>query len=185
MKKFVLPRYLYRHMHMAFPSLPSVETSYSFDRQMIHCLQWMHSTPWALSETAPAGLQFIIFACHEAGKILAADSPFLFFLLLPNSIFSAWLSLDLALRLRRRIHPRPTFMTMVLEFSYPWAVHLPSRVCVGSGRKKSCQYTTVWLVYLATFQEKTGHWVLSVWKVLGQEGAGQFAWSEEPFIKVP
>ena len=108
MKKFVLPRYLYQSMHMASPSLPSVETSYSFDREMIHCVQWMHSAPWVLSETALAGLQFVILAWHEAGKIPAADSLFLFFPLRPNSTFSVWLFLHLALRLRCRIHPRPT-----------------------------------------------------------------------------
>lgn len=107
-KKFVLPRYLYQSMHMASPSLPSVETSYSLDRAMIHCIQWMHSTPWVLSGTALAGLQFIILAWHEAGKIPAADSVFLFFPLRPNTTFSAWLSLDLAWRLSCRIHPRPT-----------------------------------------------------------------------------
>lgn len=36
---FVLPRYLYQSMHMASPSPPPAETSYSFDRKMIQCVQ--------------------------------------------------------------------------------------------------------------------------------------------------
>lgn len=95
MMKFVLPRYLYQNMHMASPSLPSVETNHSFGREMIHCVQWMHPTPCVLSETALSGLQFIILAWHEAGKIPAADSPLVFSPLCYNSTFFVWLSLDL------------------------------------------------------------------------------------------
>lgn len=38
-KMFVLPRYLYQSMHMAFPFPRPAETSYSFDRKMIQCVQ--------------------------------------------------------------------------------------------------------------------------------------------------
>lgn len=123
MMKFVLPRYSYQSMHMASPSLSSVETSYSFGREMIHCVQWMHPTPCVLSETALSGLQFIILPCHETGKILPADSPLLLFALCYNSTFFMWFSLDLGPYLRCRAKCKTlednTCLIMALNFSSP------------------------------------------------------------------
>lgn len=158
MMKFVLPRYLYQSMHMASPSLPSVETSYSFGREMIHSIQWMHPTPCVLSETALSGLQFIILAWHEAGKIPAADSILLFFPLCYNSTFFVWLSLDLGPCLTCRIHARHWKPIHVWSWFWTSPTHRQSIHQADYGWKKTWQYTKIQLVCLATLQEKKpGH----------------------------
>lgn len=138
MMKFVLPRYLYQSMHTASPSLSSVETSYSFGREMIHCVQWMHPTPCVLSETALSGLQFIILAWHEAGKTPAADSPLLLFPLCYDSTLFLWLSLDLGPWLRHWKVPckaleNNTCLIMVPSFSHPQP-YSPGRHSMGGRR---------------------------------------------------
>lgn len=148
MMKFVLPRYLYQNMHMASPSLPSVETNHSFGREMIHCVQWMHPTPCVLSETALSGLQFIILAWHEAGKIPAADSPLVFSPLCYNSTFFVWLSLDLGPCLKwvharhwKTIHVSSWFWTSA---THRQSVHWPDRLSMGGRRAGN---STAWLPF--------------------------------------
>lgn len=124
------------------PPLPPVESSYSFDKQMLHCIRWMQSTAWVLSEIALAGLQFVMLAWHEAGEIPAADSPFLFFPLCPNNTSSLWLSFDFAQCLRCRTHSRPTHAGILHISNHSSALlqSTASKVCMSSGRK-NCQYT--------------------------------------------
>lgn len=134
----------------------------------------MHSTPWVSAEPALAGLQFIILAWHEAGKVPSADSPFLFFPLTLHYISGVR-------HIQGPLHwKKTTFLTVVLDFSCPWTVRSPSRACVCSGGKKSWQYTVAWLCTWPPFRNKTKQDTeLLVWQASGQEGAGQFVWSGE------